>query len=329
MTNQPPIAAVPVHTDRSTWLIVFGVVEIILGALCALMVPLMVLGQVIVSRVQNGPGQMPVQQVVSAAATYLLLAIFFIAVGYGSIRARRWARALMLMFAWIWLICGILGLGFFCVMMPGIYETMAKQQGHPSTPEALAMMNVILFAILSVIYILMPGVFLLFYGSSHVKATCEWKDPQTRWTDRCPLPVLGLSLMLACGTALYPVTVIAYGGVFPFFGIVLSGLAGSVMILLSSAIWGYLAWGLYKLRANAWWGTIGMGVIYMISTIITFIHVDLFDFYRKMGLPERDLQMLKNFNHLNSEMMVVMMIISGLLYSGYLLFIKKYFRTGS
>jgi hypothetical protein len=35
-----------------------------------------------------------------------------------------------------------------------------------------------------------------------VKAACEWLDPQERWTDRCPEPVLAVTMLLAGGAIL-------------------------------------------------------------------------------------------------------------------------------
>ena len=57
----PPVA--PEFKDRRLGLKVFGVLEILCGALAGLMIPLMVLGQIMASRVTQDP--MPLGQVLN------------------------------------------------------------------------------------------------------------------------------------------------------------------------------------------------------------------------------------------------------------------------
>ncbi len=47
MTDYEENAQTPDFKDRKTGLVIFGILQILLGALCALMVPLMILGIVI------------------------------------------------------------------------------------------------------------------------------------------------------------------------------------------------------------------------------------------------------------------------------------------
>ena len=53
-------------------------------------------------------------------------------------------------------------------------------------PGTLALIKFFAIATTFVIYIVIPGVAVLFYRSPHVKHTCEVRDPVERWTDRCP-----------------------------------------------------------------------------------------------------------------------------------------------
>ena len=68
-----------------------------------------------------------------------------------------------------------------------------------------------------------------FYNSRHVKATCERRDPATRWTDACPLPVLGFCLWLLLGVPMLLIMPLAGHGVMPFFGIFLSAAGRDVL----------------------------------------------------------------------------------------------------
>ena len=62
------------------------------------------------------------------------------------------------------------------------------------TPAMITAMLVIGFAVTAVFMLLLPAAFLVFYQRASVRATCQRRDPQARWTDRCPLPVLAVSL---------------------------------------------------------------------------------------------------------------------------------------
>ncbi len=92
----------------------------------------------------------------------------------------------------------------------------------------------------AVIYVIIPGALVLFYGSKHAKETCERRDPKVRWTDKCPLPVLAVSLMAGCWSACMPLTGF-YGWSIPFFGLILSGMPGAGVMLVSVLLFGYVA----------------------------------------------------------------------------------------
>ena len=75
----PPLPEVPAYADRSTGLVIFGVAQIILGLLAALMVPLMALGA-FMSRLAPG-GAMRPGQILSGVATYGFIAAVLLALG--------------------------------------------------------------------------------------------------------------------------------------------------------------------------------------------------------------------------------------------------------
>ena len=102
-TAPPPAAATapvpaapeaPLYRDRGTGLVLFGVVQIIMGLFALLMVPLIML-TAFMSRLAPG-GSMRPGQYVSTVATYALLSAALITLGVGSVQMRRWARALTL-----------------------------------------------------------------------------------------------------------------------------------------------------------------------------------------------------------------------------------------
>src|SRR5215510_13072201 len=75
-------AAVPEFKDRRTGLIIFGVVEILLGALCLLLVGLIALSQQLVAR--TSATEMNSAMMIPMVGVYLGLACILISLGIGS-----------------------------------------------------------------------------------------------------------------------------------------------------------------------------------------------------------------------------------------------------
>jgi len=252
---------------------------------------------------------------------YVLLAVWFLWMGIGSIKARRWARALILVSSWVWLVVGIIGMVFGIIFMPNIYEQMAKNGRIPAAMASV--MTILLLGLLFVIYIVVPGALVLFYGSRHVKATCEQRDPQVRWTDRCPPPVLAVSLLFALGTCFMPLMGF-YGWALPFFGTILTGPAGATVALVLMVVCAYVAWGSYHLKVPAWWAALLLVITWGVSAGITFSRVDLMDLYAKLNYTAEQLEMMKTYMP-NPSAMLVVFGLWGIVALSYLIYIRKFF----
>ncbi len=313
----------PELKDRSAGLVLFGILQIAIGVLSSCMIPMTLL-----SFAMGQAGGTPVEPRVAlpAMVPYALAAVAGIWLGIGSIRARRWARALTLVLAWIWLVCGVVGSLFFVLFMRGMFEQMGHAQNIP--PGAVVVMQLFMGGIMGCIYVLLPGSFILFYQSKHVRATCERRDPQVRWTDKCPLPVLAASLLMGMG-ALYSLTPLAYRAVCPWFGTLLDGAAGVSLVLVSAVLFASLAWGTYKLRVWAWLGSIALVVFWGASTILTFSRVDMGELYERMGYSEEQLALMQEFGVLEEMNMPWMVGISLGAYLAYLLYVGRYFFGSS
>ena len=114
--------------------------------------------------------------------------------------------------------------------------------GQPAMPPAAIRHGMVMVLFFGVFFVLVPAVWTFFYNSRHVKATCEARDPVTRWTDACPLPVLGFCLWMLVAVPMMLFMPLTGHGVMPFFGMFLSGLPGALFCLVIAAIWGYAAW---------------------------------------------------------------------------------------
>jgi hypothetical protein len=312
-------------TDRKTRLLVFGILQILFGGLCALLIPLMIFSMVM-SATMNKDAANPVdgRMMIPGIGFYAAMAAWFIVMGIGSIRARRWARALVLVSSWLWLVCGVGGFVCIVLLMPAMYDQVGKDG---KIPEAMIVgMKIGMLTFAAVFYIVIPGLLVLFYSGRDVKATCETRDPHVRWTDKCPLPVLGMSLMCT-GWAFSLLYMGAYGWVLPFFGTILSGLPGAVVIFALLLLFAYTAYGLYKLDIKAWWCALLINVGWLLSTVITFSRVGMQAFYEKMNIPAQQMEQMKQFTTLWEQGMYIPLVIWLVVVGVYLLYIRKYFKS--
>jgi hypothetical protein len=181
--------------------------------------------------------------------------------------------------------------------------------------------------VLSVIYVIMPGIWVFFYRSRHVKATCEAYDPVVRWTDRCPLPVIAVSLWLAFSAPMMLVMAVAYKGVLPVFGTFVVGPLGSALCILLAVLWGYAAWAIYRLEWRGWWIVVVSIVLFSISAFVTYSRRDLTELYSLMGYPEEQIAQIQKFNFLKGPAMAWISIGGVVPLLGYLLYVRKFFRT--
>ena len=311
------------YRDRGLGLILFGSFQLLIAGFCALMVPLMAFAM---TMSQLGKTQSNLRGMIPAVLTYAVLAAVLATLGVGSILARRWARALTLVFSWLWLVMGMLGMAFFIFFMGAMFEGMAPAQRPPAS--ALLLIRIITGGVLGCVYLVLPGAFVLFYRSPHVKATCERRNPSECWTDRCPLPVLGVSVVLAL-TAFWLLCVPFYAIAIPAFGTILQGVPGGLTCLgvFMAAAW--LARTTYQLRPGAWWGCVSLVLVLGCSAVVTFLRVDLMTFYEAAGLSPEELDMIRRMQIVQTMPMAAISAASAAVALGYLLWVRRYFFGGA
>jgi hypothetical protein len=149
----------------------------------------------------------------------------------------------------------------------------------------------------------------------------------TRWTDACPLPVLGLCLWLLFSVPMLLIMPIMGHGVMPFFGMLLTGLPGTLFCLALAVLWGYCAWLLYKLDVRGWWLILIAMVVFMVSAVLTYARHDVIEMYQLMGYPQAQIEQIQKTGLLTGNRMAWMMSFSMLPFLGYIFFIKKYLRA--
>jgi len=328
MVSPIQTAAAPTgFKDRKTGLVVFGILTALMGGLCALMALGMAFMVFHPPDLANGAPPPSPQAMALVVVEYVFFAVALVWLGIGSMMARRWARALLLISSWSWLLVGVLAMGMMAFALPHLMEATrsAAPAGQPALPaSANAIILVITMTVFSVMFVLLPAVWVLFYQSKNVKATCEALDPVSRWTDRCPLPVLAVSLWLTFSAVMMLVMSLAYRGVIPFFGMFVVGPLGSALYVLIGIVWAYSAWVLYKLDRRGWWLIVVSFTVFAISGFITYCYHDLNELYSLLGYSEAQLEQLQKFNFLKGQSMAWFTLVFTAPFLGYLFYIRKF-----
>lgn len=299
--------------DKKAGLIVMGIFEILGGLFCGLFFAMALLSVAVLG------DEISTKQTLIGSSVYAFLAVWLIGMGIGTIRARRGARLLMLASSWIMGGCGVLAMGMMFFVLPGSFET-AELPAEMVTPVL-----VVVYIILAFFYLVLPTIGILFYGNRNVRATFEQRDASPSWTESCPLPVFVLVLMLLLG-ALSMMMLCFMNFALPFFGVIISGWAGAVVLLGAIGICLWLAQGVHSLKPWAWWGTVGLLLLGVVSQLITYSRIDIMDYYVEMGYSDRMLLQLNNMEWINASSFNIMAVVYAAPALIFLLFLKRYFR---
>ena len=180
--------------------------------------------------------------------------------------------------------------------------------------------------VVTCIYLVLPALFLLFYHRASVRATCRRRDPQIRWTDRCPMPVLAICILHAMAALCMPSMGGVYGWVIPVFGVLLSGAVGAAVTVLLALVLAWLACGTYRLQMAAWWGTLLLWLAGILN-MLAFSPAGLREMYEKIGMPAAQLEMMQKSGMIESlsRAMPWMGLVGGVAWLGYLLYVRRYF----
>ena len=282
---------------------------------------------VILMPLPQPPGAQPTtpRTMLPAVLFYFALAVPFLWLGIGLIRARRWAWTLTVLLSWMWLTMGVPGfLIYLLILAPLMSDQMAQQPNMPR--EMVMVMQLIMGIFVGCMYVALPGLFLALLHRESVRATCLRRDPSVPWTDRCPMAVLATSTGFALWAVILPL-----GGIYnwstPFFGTLLSGPAGAVVTLATAGIVTYLAWGTYRLQPAAWWATLVFMIAQTANVVVTFSRIDLIAMYEQMGFPAEQLDQMRKWGtaQMLSEWGPLGWVAFSVIFLGYMLYLRRYF----
>ncbi|MBN1782861.1 hypothetical protein JW948_17130 [bacterium] len=305
--------------DRRGTLAFFGVVMIFMGAGSLLLIPLMLLSMA--AGMLTGEGGQPAAAMVPSILFYFVLGGVFIGLGVGSAMKKRWARALILVLHWIWLATGVFSTLFMAVIFRDIIRIMV---GEIQDPVLMGLMYAIVILTTGLIFIVHPLIFIVIYRNPNVKATFEYYDPDERWTDRKPLPVLAVCFMQVYG-AVSLMSGAMYHWTVPFFGTLLYGLAGALVTTLLLIVQVFLIRELYRQSLRAWWVLVGLILTGSVSFVMTFMKHDFLEIYRFMNYSEEQMAMLHSMGSFWNRDFPVYILIVSLCYILFLFYIKNYF----
>lgn len=299
--------------DRRGGLVAFGILQILIGLVCALFVLVLAAALELTSR----RGMAPPANIAPAFVIYGAAAFYFITVGTGSIRTRRWARAMSVAFSAAWL-----AVGLAAVLSALLFLQRTLVFIRPSETTLVVGLTA---SILVVAFIVLPLVLFLFYRRDDVRATCETHDLTIRWTDRVPWPVLAVATLL--GFMSFTMLADVGAPVVPFFGLALTGASAALTMLTLSGLFGFLTVQWIVLRKSAWWTTLILHVIGGIVALVTLARGDVGEVYAKMNVPREQIQAMQLDTLGRSPALWAIFILVWAAYLGVLLYTRRYFDT--
>jgi hypothetical protein len=318
--------AISAFKDRSTTLLVVGILFIIAGALCGCMTLTIPLA-LVVPRPSNMPPQR-VANIVVGLIVYAALCAALLTLGIGCVRKRRWVRPLIIVFAWIGLAGGVMGIVMWAFTLPNMANAMraAVPPGTTAPPPAFynAMVAVMTVFFLF-IYLIVPGVLLMLFRPADVQATLAHYDPTPRWTDGVPMPVLALCVLLAIG-ALWPLTCAVQGWFFAF-GALLSGVVARVVALLVAAAFATAMLLAFRRRPAGWWVAIALFILVPLAWITTLLRHGLVEVYRASGMSDSELRAVGNMPLMSSAVMAASMGVVAIGTIAFTVAVRKYFTS--
>jgi len=304
--------------DRHTGLVVFGTLDVALGIFCFSLAMLLL---IIVSS-SGLHGMKPIHYAMTMGLLFFL-AGWFIVMGLGSMKGRRWARAQLLIGAWVSVFFGTLGLALFLHILPELYNMVADF--GLLAPSAAMVVLYIAVAIILILQVAFPLQVIAFYSRASVRFTCERLNPDPSWTDRCPLPLLAMGFICLLG-CLSIVTAATTNYTVFLYGRIVSGSSGFGIVALLSAACGYVGWGAFTCKMHAWWGAYVLVLVTSSSMMLTFSGMDLESLYAVMGYSAEQVAEIRKIYPFTPASLTFASCIWGIMACVYLLWVRDCFR---
>jgi hypothetical protein len=292
-----------------------------------LLYALMSLVMLVIPKLAPPNPQVPMPSMWPIALMMFIFSSALITFGVGTFLAKRWARKIMLILSWYMLIVGSFAILFMIFFMGSVFDNMFNSAPNV-TPAVVTGIKIAMMAMMGFFYILLPGLFVLFFQSKYVLAAVEYYDPQENWMDACPTPVFAVSFFSAFGAVgMLFFGLMLLGMNFPFYGPVVPSWAIALFLLVMAAALAYIAVGFYRVDMKAWWAALALVVIGGGIYFFMFRMMDPLSTYQQMNVPAAQIDQMKKMGML--DMFKTMSNVGWLMmtpYLAYLIFVRKYFK---
>lgn len=272
------IPAPPSYRDRSRALGVYGGILVASGVACAAFSVVIVAAGRLAAARAGAPTSVTIMNVV----LYVALGGGLIAIGIGSIRARRWARSLAIVAGWVWLATGILGLVMTALLIPSALSGAGLPAGTAGC-AAVAVGTVLLLFL-----VLLPLLVLFFYRSADVRRTVEARSPRPDWSDRVSVAILGIAASLVFG-AVGAFASAATTRQVPLFGAVFVGASATAILVATGVVCAVLAWATWRRAAAAWWALLVLQAA-SVADVFLLRHADVAEYLSSAGFGEEEVR---------------------------------------
>ncbi|HPA17893.1 MAG TPA: hypothetical protein PLU30_09095 [Verrucomicrobiae bacterium] len=311
------------HKDQRTGMIVFGSLGVLAGCLCGLFCLFYL---AMAAGLLGSAARPPFAAFVQVMGFYGGAGVAFIWLGIGSIACLRWARALILAMAWLWLVSGAMGLAVLFAMHGNFDQAMAqafKDAGGGPPPGVVLAIKLVTLSVLTVIYVIIPAALLLFYGRQSVRLTCVARDPIPRWTDPVPMPALVTAVMLALFSA--GLIVSAITPAWPCFKWLLRGAPAHAAALAQATLFALAAWGAFRLRPWAWWLGLIMPLLMTLSFAVFMRKVGVASYIDAFVLDPQQRKAIEGSPFMEPGKLDWLMVTYPVLFTGFMLWVKRHF----
>jgi hypothetical protein len=217
-----------------------------------------------------GFGSLMFANIAVQTAFYYLLAALGIPLGYGLLRRRGWARALLLALLYDWLALG-LPLSVIALLM------LLTSKGLPAW--SLPLVGIVML----VLYPIAPLALIRFLRGTVAGAAFERSAGGSTWLER-PSPLTLAAAGLMAFFAFFMHVPMLFNGLFPLFGRFLSGAPGMFALGLCALMLAATAWGLIGRQGWAWWAATILCGVFALSTILTLARVPFVEMFAPVNL---------------------------------------------
>lgn len=209
---------------------------------------------------------------------YYLLGIVGLVIGYGHLRLRRWIVPLTVAVFYTWLAIG----APVCLMA---FFILAGTKDLTVTSAIVAIIGLVLC------YSLLPAFMIRYYNSAPVRQALEEADPHPGKLAAFPAPLIAIAGMGVILVVIFNLLILC-NGMFPFFGRWLSGMQGTVALVISIGWMALITWGNMQRYQWAWWGTLLLVGLFGLSCLITFPLSSYQEILAVMNFPPSEMDFL-------------------------------------